>query len=152
MALKSEFDVKSFRIVLIRSLIGVVLGAIPGTIYIISTGQNRTANPLGLVLLQTGCIVGALAFGLASLAGTLIATMKNRGTGPKTNRIKEYLNPETLPAIPSSPKVENKTVDSKENKVTLSTAAEDYLSAAPEVKPITQTLEPPQPSFEDYDR
>ena len=152
MALKSEFDNKSFRIVLIRTLIGALIGALPGTIYIFISGQNLSTHPFGMILMQSGSIVGALVLGLGSLAGTIVAALKNRGTGPKSNRLKEYLHPETLPVIPPSPKVESKDTERTEIKQPALTATQEAQHVPEEVKPAPVVPKPEQPQFEDFDR
>ncbi len=152
MALKSEFDDKSYRIVLIRTLIGALIGATPGTIYLVSTGQTLATRPFGIILMETGSIVGALVLGLGSLAGTIVAALKHRGTGPKSNRLKEYLHPETLPPIPPSPKLENKDTEQTEIKQPALTSTQEAQHVPEEVKPAPAAVKPEQPQFEDFDR
>lgn len=152
MALKSEFDNKSNRIVLIRTLIGALIGAIPGTIYIFISGQNLSTHPFGMILMQSGSIVGALVLGLGSLAGTIVAALKNRGTGPKSNRLKEYLHPETLPVIPPSTKKESKDTERTELKQPVLSASQEVQHVPEEVKPAPVAVLPEQPQFEDFDR
>ena len=152
MALKSEFDDKSFRIVLTRTLIGALIGAVPGTIYIFGSGQTLSTHPFGMILLQTGSIVGALVLGLSSLAGAVVAALKNRGTGPKPNRLKEYLHPETLPPIPPSTKAESKDSELTEIKQPALTPPKVAKPATEEVKPAPVVVKPEPPPFEDFDR
>ncbi|MFT3878986.1 MAG: hypothetical protein QM703_04915 [Gemmatales bacterium] len=91
--------------------------------------------------------------GLGAVAGTIVAALKSRGTGPKTNRIKEYLNPETLPVIPPSPKTVSAGTEQTEIKqpklVQQSASLPAQVEAAPP-PPIMMT--PEHQSFEDYDR
>jgi hypothetical protein len=151
-ALKNEFDDKSYRIVLIRTLIGALIGAVPGTIYIFISGQNLSTHPFGMILMQTGSIVGALVLGLGSLSGTIVAALKNRGSGPKSNRLKEYLHPETFPAIPPTPKVESKDTEQTEIKQPVLTTPQESQHALEEVKTAPVVVKPEQPQFEDFDR
>jgi len=151
-ALKSEFDNKSYRIVLIRTLIGALIGAVPGTIYVFVSGQNLATRPFGMILMETGSIVGALVLGLSSLAGTIVAALKNRGTGPKSNRLKEYLHPETLPPIPPSTKVESKDTEQTEIKQPALSTTQESQHVPEAVKPAPVSVKPEQPSFEDFDQ
>lgn len=151
MALKNEFDTKSFRVVLVRALIGALLGAIPGTVYVFSTAKNQASSSFGMMLIQTGSMIGAMAFGLAALSGTIVATLKSRGTGPKSNRIKDYLNPETLPAIPPSLKPSNKD----EPVSSMQSDPIEHPNTTPgriDVKPSQVTIPVEPAGFEDFDR
>jgi len=151
-ALKSEFDTKSYRIVLFRSVVGALIGSVPGIAYIFSNGENLAANPFGMILIQTGSLIGALVMGLGAVAGTIVAALKSRGTGPKTNRIKEYLNPETLPAIPPSPKAASKGTEQAEVKPAAIDQQPVQGQPRVEVKSSPPVVPPEEPMFEDFDR
>lgn len=160
MALKTEFDSKSFNIVLVRSLTGALVGALPGTIYIIVTGRNLVTDTFGVALTQMGVLAGAIILGLASAAATINATLKSRGTGPsgKANRLKEYLNPEVMPVIPPparQPVAKDNPDDFELTEVNLPAVP------VPPAKPVQKTptatnapvaVQPEQPVFEDFDR
>ncbi len=148
MALKSEFDSKSYRIVLFRSVVGALIGSVPGIAYIFNDGNNLAGNPFGMMLIQTGSVIGALVMGLASVAGTIVAALKSRGTGPKTNRIKEYLNPETLPAIPPSPKQLKRETD----EAGIQSSKNEQEQHKAELKAVPMVMQNEDPMFEDFDR
>ncbi|HQR05985.1 MAG TPA: hypothetical protein PLN21_04135 [Gemmatales bacterium] len=115
-------------------------------------GNNLAANPFGMMLIQTGSMIGALVMGLGAVAGSIVAALKSRGTGPKSNRIKEYLNPDTLPAIPPSPKTTRKETEQpgvKPSKIDQQSVHEQ-LSVG--VKPVPTMMQPDEPMFEDFDR
>lgn len=152
MALKSEFDTKSYRIVLFRSLVGALIGSVPGIAYILNDGHNLAASSFGMILIQTGSLIGALAMGLAALSGTVVAALKSRGTGPKTNRIKEYLNPESFPAIPPSPKSAGKETEQAQDKLAGIEQQMVYAPPRVEMKAMPVVMQPEEPSFEDFDR
>ena len=152
MALKNEFDNSSYWIVLVRSLTGALLGAIPGVVYILNTEHNLATNPFGVALVQMGVVTGALSFGLAALASTIVAALKGRGTGHmKTSRLKEYLNPDTLPAIPPTSKPPSKGTEQTEVKQTALQATPHVVDANTVIAPPV-AVQPDQPVFEDFDR
>lgn len=151
-ALKSEFDTKSYRIVLFRSVVGALIGSVPGIAYIFQDGNNLGSNPFGMMLLQTGSMIGALVMGLGAVAGTIVAALKNRGTGPKTNRIKEYLNPETLPAIPPSTRETRTDTGSSQDKTIKKSQPSHQDTTPSEARSVPITQLPDEPVFEDYDR
>jgi hypothetical protein len=151
-ALKSEFDTKSYRIVLFRSVVGAIIGSVPGIAYIFNDGHNLATNPFGMILIQTGSLIGAWVMGLGAVAGTIVATLKSRGTGPKTNRIKEYLNPESFPAIPPLPKSANKEVEQVETRQSHVDQLPTQQQARVEVKAAPIMMQPEEPTFEDFDR
>lgn len=154
MAIKTEFDSKSFSMVLVRSLTGALIGAVPGSVYIMATGRNLTSDAFGVGLVQAGMMTGAIACGLAALAATINATLKSRGSGPsgKAKRLNEYLNPDTLPAIPPSTKPAKEAIKEDATEVTMSAVpvvAPLVIHAAP-AKPAA-VAQPEQPVFEDFD-
>jgi hypothetical protein len=151
-ALKSEFDTKSYRIVLFRSVVGALIGSVPGIAYIFNDGNNLASNPFGMMLIQTGSLIGALVMGLAAQSGTIVAALKSRGTGPKTNRIKDYLNPDTLPAIPPSPKRTNNGKEQTEGKPSNIDQQPVHEQPRVEVKAAPIVMHPEEPTFEDFDR
>lgn len=151
-ALKSEFDTKSYRIVVFRSVVGALIGSVPGIVYIFVDGHSLAANPFGMMLIQTGSMIGALVMGLGSASGTIVAAIKNRGTGPKTNRIKEYLHPETLPSIPPSSKSASKTSEQVEAKHPRHMEPPGSPPAQVEVQPAPIVMLSEQQTFEDFDR
>jgi len=152
-ALKSDFDSKSFRIVLLRALVGALIGAIPGTIYILRTGQTLSANQFGVILIETGSTIGALVFGLAALAGVLVAATKYRGTtSSKSKRLSEYLNPDMLPVIPPSSKKADKAP--QQTEVAQPTHVENQVThtekKSESLTPVAAA--PERAEFEDFDR
>jgi hypothetical protein len=150
-ALKNEFDKTSYWIVLVRCLTGALLGAIPGVIYLSYTDYHLSNNSFGAAIIQTGVLVGALSFGLAALAATIVAALKSRGTGHvKASRLKEYLNPDTLPAIPPASKPASKGPEQTEEKQVPLTLPPTIEKMQEVVKPVA--VQPEQPVFEDFDR
>lgn len=157
MALKTEFDKTSYYIVLVRAVTGAILGSIPGIVYIIATGHNVTASTFGISLIQLGASIGTISMGLASVAATIVATMKSRSIGQqahKTRKLQEYMSPEQLPVIPPPQKtdlkddkavqVEFKPVNGEQAQVLANSAKE-----APRVEAVLQSE---QPSFQDFDK
>jgi hypothetical protein len=154
-ALKSEFDSKTFMIVLVRALAGAILGSIPGLAYVFASGQTLNTSSFGVSLIQVGACLGTLAMGLAATAATIVATLKSRGSGPqnskehKARKLQEYLSPEQLPVIPppSKPELpEGDKTDIKQAPVKLAPAPEPVMMKAPVV------LQSEQSAFEDFDR
>lgn len=154
MALKTDFDIKTYRTVMVQSLIGAIVGALPGVIYVFATGSSRMEFGVGLI--QVGALVGGLACGLAALAASVVAALKHRGTGPgtgKAKRLQEYLNPDTLPAIP--PPTKPPTNDRANPIATEKTE----IIHRPVAEPTASTRKPElpepsdseQPAFEDFD-
>lgn len=154
MALKSEFDNTSYWIVLTRSLTGAVLGAVPGALYVFNTQQNAVANPFGMSLIQTGSMIGALTLGLAALAGTTVAALKNRtGSGTmRKDKLKEYLHPNTLPVIPPVTKTTDKTTDQPDRQQPVIPTIPVSVSNMPEVDAKPAEPSPQHPPFENFDR
>lgn len=151
MALKTELDSKSYRIVLIQSLVGAVVGGLPGLIYVFAAGSKQIDFGVGLI--QVGAMVGGLSCGLAAAAGTIVASIKQRGTHPNTKakRMQEYLNPETLPAIPPpakpSPSDRASPVINEKTEILHRPVAEPISKID-----LSETLiQPAQPVFEDFD-
>lgn len=149
MALKTEFDNKSYWIVIVRALTGAVIGAIPGVGYISATGETLATSRFGVALLLMGCIIGTLTLGLAAMTASIVAALKSRGTGPKSNRLKDYTHPDTFPAIPpvSKPASNKSDLDSP-TEVLPAGAVTDI---KPEVKSQV-AASPSTPVFEDFDR
>jgi hypothetical protein len=154
-ALKSEFDNKTYLIVLLRALVGAILGSIPGVIYVFASGKTLNTSSFGVSLIQVGACIGAVAMGLAATAATIVATLKSRGSGPqnskehKARKMLEYLAPEQLPVIPPPSKPELPEGDKTEIKqapVHAAPAPEPAMVKAPVV------LQSEQSAFEDFDR
>lgn len=155
MALKSEFDNKAYWIVLLRALVGAILGSIPGVVYVFASGKTLNTSSFGVGLIQVGACIGAVAMGLAATAATIVATLKSRGSGPqnskehKARKMQEYLAPEQLPVIPPPSKPELPEGDKTEIKqapVQAAPAPEPAIVKAPVV------LQSEQSAFEDFDR
>lgn len=136
--------------VLVRCLTGAIVGSLPGIIYLFSTDAHIANNTFAVVLIQIGVTVGTLSFGLAALASTIVAAIKYRGTGHvKANRLKEYLNPDTLPAIPPV----NKSVAKSQEPPAVKPMPPDTPVVEPRQQPMQPTAVIPEPAvFEDYDR
>lgn len=153
MALKSEFDHRSYWIVLFRTLTGAILGTLPGLIYVLSVGGKKIVEPFAWDLIQLGSIVGTLAFGFAALGATIVAAQKGRGSGPKPTRLKDYTHPHTLPAIPPASKPEN-LPGTRDTEVKV-TPVETPLGQERMHQPVNE-IQPgagaEQQSFEDFDR
>jgi hypothetical protein len=154
-ALKSEFDNKAYWIVLLRALIGAILGSVPGVIYVFASGKTFNTSSFGVSLIQVGACIGAVAMGLAATAATIVATLKSRGSGPqnskenKARKLQEYLAPEQLPVIPPPSKPELQEGDKTEIK-------QAPVKVAPEPEPVAVkvpvALQSEQSAFEDFDR
>jgi len=156
-ALKTEFDSKSYYIVLVRAFTGAVLGSAPGIVYIFATGHNVNTSTFGVSLIQLGAGIGTIALGLAATAATIVATMKNRGAGQQSHKAKkfqEYMSPEQLPVIPPSMKPEvkeDKAVQAESKPVAVS--QEPARASMPAVMPQSAAaLQSEQPSFQDFDQ
>jgi hypothetical protein len=151
-ALKSEFDSKTYVIVLVRALTGAVIGAVPGLIYFVMAGQTPAVSTFAVGLMQLGASVGAIALGLAAAAATIVSSIKNRGSGPqhgKAKRLQEYMTPEPLPVIPppSKPDVPAEKTEVRQPVLNSPPPALERTATPP---PLMVASE--QPGFQDYDR
>jgi hypothetical protein len=149
MALKTDFDRRAYFTVLWHALGGAVLGMLPGALMASTSGDRLVNNALGLTVLGTGGVVGALIGGTAAATGCLVAVLKSRGAGSgKVTRLKDYHAPEQLPPVPGATKPERSPahVPSLDSTPTLPPPAKASQEPAP--APLA-----PQPvEFVDYDR
>jgi hypothetical protein len=154
LALKTDFDSKTNRLVMVRALVGAIIGGLPGIIYVLSTGSTRLDFGVGLI--QVGAMVGGLACGMAAMAGCVVAAIKQRNSGPtstKAKRLQEYLNPDTLPVIPPP----TKPVSNDRSAPIITEKTEIIHRPVEELPTPARKPEPPepteseQPAFEDFD-
>jgi hypothetical protein len=150
MALKTDFDRQAALRVLTYALGGAVVGMLPGAAVVSATGDRLVNNALGLALLATGGIVGALIGAGVAATGSIVAAIKSRGTGPgNVTRLKDYQRPKGLPPVPPPTRPEAK-------KAAPPSKSEPVVPAAvPMTAPPLPTAAPRQaepPEFEDYDR
>jgi hypothetical protein len=153
LALKTDFDSKIYRNVLIQSLIGAIVGGLPGVIYVFATNSSRMEFGVGLI--QVGSLVGGIACGLAAMSASVVAAIKHRGSGPTTSkakRLQEYLNPDALPAIPppTKPLTSDRAAPIGTDKTEIIQRSVDP-PPAPKAEP-TEPSDSVQPAFEDFDQ
>jgi hypothetical protein len=102
MPFRTEFDADTARSVVLRGLLGVVLGALPATAYIFWQSQSVNGDPLLPVLLQTGCLCGVIVGVGSGAAARLVAVIRSRGTGPgRVGRVSDREAVEAL--VPAGP-------------------------------------------------
>ena len=98
MPLKTDFDGSIANALLVRGIVGAILGIIPSAIYILwNASKLQSGDPFLIALLQIGCMSGVV-IGVASGATSFIVTaIRSRGTGPgKISYMKESIVPGSI--------------------------------------------------------
>src|SRR5437764_351200 len=113
MALRMDFDRHTSTTLIVRGIVGAILGTIPSAIYILwNATKLQSGDPFLIALLQIGCI-GGVVIGVGSgAAAFIVAAIRSRGTGPgKVSYMKEAVTSEPMLSASVSPSMNGAPVN-----------------------------------------
>jgi hypothetical protein len=98
MPLKTDYDPSITSALIMRGVVGAILGTIPSVVYILwNASKLQAGDPFLIALLQIGCISGiVIAIGSGATA-FIVTAIRSRGTGPgKISYMKEAIVPGSI--------------------------------------------------------
>jgi hypothetical protein len=98
MPLKTDYDPSITSALIVRSIVGAILGTIPSVVYILwNASKLQTGDPFLIALLQIGCIGGVVIAIGSGATSYIVAAIRSRGAGPgKISYMKESIVPGSI--------------------------------------------------------
>jgi hypothetical protein len=104
MPLKTDYDRSIANALIVRSIVGIILGTIPSVVYILwNASKLQAGDPFLTALLQVGCISGVVIAVGSGATSFIVTAIRSRGVGPgKITYMKETIVPESIPVAADS--------------------------------------------------